>query len=87
MLDQEGLAGLFSQAMPALARAEIAEARAIIHGIEADTAPYPVIFAALYGDDAARELGYQPLGLPPRAGFDVALADALEHNRDPSAAV
>jgi hypothetical protein len=43
------------------------------------------VFAALYGDDAADQLGYQPLGLPPRAGFGVALADELDRNRNPAA--
>jgi hypothetical protein len=48
-----------------------------------DNALYPEIFACLYGDAAAEELGYLALGLPPRAGFEVALAQALEQRRDP----
>jgi hypothetical protein len=32
----------------------------------------------MFGDKASSDLGYQPLGLPERAGFTVALADALE---------
>jgi hypothetical protein len=34
---------------------------------------YPVIFAAMYGDTAARLLGYEPLGLSERAGFALAV--------------
>ena len=38
----------------------------------------PTVIACLYGDDAAKELGYPPLGLSKNAGFQIALADALE---------
>ena len=40
------------------------------------TRSFSVIFAALYGDDAAQECGYDPLGIPPWGGFDLALAEA-----------
>ena len=36
----------------------------------------PTLIAALFGDDAARQLGYTPLGLSPRAGLALALHDA-----------
>lgn len=36
----------------------------------------PTQITALFGDPAARELGYQPLGLSHRAGLALALADA-----------
>jgi hypothetical protein len=32
------------------------------------------LIAALFGDAAARELGYEPLGLSPRAGLALAAA-------------
>ena len=35
----------------------------------------PVQFACLYGDAAAREVGYTPLGLSANAGFEVALME------------
>jgi hypothetical protein len=38
----------------------------------------PTVIACLYGDEAAKELGYPPLGLSKNAGFQIALADALE---------
>jgi hypothetical protein len=41
----------------------------------------------MYGDAAAEQLGYPPLGLPARAGFEIALADALARRRDPLAAL
>jgi hypothetical protein len=37
----------------------------------------PVQVACLYGNEAAKSVGYQPLGLSHRAGFAVALEDAL----------
>jgi hypothetical protein len=86
MLDQEGLAGVFAGARPSLGDAALQHAREIIQAHVAN-ATYPTAFACLYGDEAATQLGYQPLGLPPRAGFAVALADALEQQRDPIAAL
>jgi hypothetical protein len=71
-LDQEGLAGAFAGVQPSLAGGELQRAREIIASL-GDDPPYPTTFAALYGDAAAAELGYRPLGLPPRAGFEVAL--------------
>jgi hypothetical protein len=86
MLDQEGLAGLFAGARPDLAPDELARARRVVAGV-GDDPGYPTAFACLYGDEAAEQLGYRPLGLPPRAGFAVALADALDRQRDPVGAV
>ena len=40
-----------------------------------DSVHYPTCIAALLGDEAARTLGYQPLGLSPYAGIAVAIAD------------
>jgi hypothetical protein len=45
----------------------------------------PVILACLYGDAAAREVGYPPLGLSPNAGFNLALAEAQESTTPPGA--
>ena len=38
----------------------------------------PTLVAALFGDPAARGLGYQPLGLRPRAGLALALHGRLQ---------
>jgi hypothetical protein len=86
MLDQEGLAGAFAGARPTLTPAQLGAARAVINALGGDP-PYPSVFAAMYGDAAAEELGHPKLGLPARAGFEVALADALEQRRDPLAAL
>lgn len=42
-----------------------------------DTDNYALCFAALMGDEAAQQFGYEPLGLSSRAGMALALADAL----------
>lgn len=86
MLAQEGLAAAFAGLQPALPPDDLARARALLTHLGADP-PYPQVFAVLYGDAAAVELGYQPLGLPPRAGFDIAVADALARRLDPVAAL
>ena len=38
-----------------------------------DSEDFPTRFACLYGDEAARSVGYTPLGLSRRAGYAVAL--------------
>jgi len=44
-----------------------------------------ILIAGLFGDAAARELGHEPLGLPPRAGLALALHGRLEpRERRPS---
>lgn len=43
------------------------------HGTASDP---PTIYACLYGDEAARQLGYAPLGLPPWAGLALARSGA-----------
>ena len=85
-LDQEALAAAFAGYAPRLSGTALADARAVIERL-GDDPPYPAVFAALYGDEAARELGYAPLGLPPRAGFEVAAADGLAQRRDAVAAL
>ncbi len=39
-----------------------------------DSTAAPVLFALLYGDEIAESLGYPPLGVPDRGGYDLALA-------------
>jgi len=46
-----------------------------------DTTDYPTLFACLYGDEAAKSVGYPPLGLSERAGFALALEEARRVNR------
>jgi hypothetical protein len=80
MLQQEGLAARFANQLPTLTPEALDQARRLLAGLDRERAPYPTIFAALYGDAAATALGYPALGLPPRAGFEVAIAD---ERRDP----
>ena len=86
MLDQEGLAQSFAGEVPDLGPDEVVRARRILAEV-GDDPGYPTAFACLYGDEAAQQLGYRSLGLPPRAGFAVALADALACRQDPVAAL
>jgi hypothetical protein len=75
MLEQEGLAGTFAGQQPTLGQEHLEAVRTTMLRLDLDSAPYPEIFAALYGDDAATQLGYRALGLPPRAGFEYALVE------------
>jgi hypothetical protein len=77
MMAQEGQAAAFAEvAPPTLPPAELDTIRAVIEP-RRDTTRFPVAFACLYGDEAAIAVGYPPLGLPPRAGYTLALIEAL----------
>lgn len=84
MLEQEGHAAVFAGGHPTLPLDALDRARAVTTPF-LDTAVYAQQFATFYGDAAAVSVGYRPLGLPPRAGFEVALADARAARRDPVA--
>ncbi|HTX57654.1 MAG TPA: hypothetical protein VMD47_11205 [Candidatus Acidoferrales bacterium] len=43
-----------------------------------DSHAAPIVFAALYGDEIAASLGYPPLGIPERGGYELALAGAAK---------
>lgn len=82
---QEGAAGMFAHASaPALDADELAYSQEVIAPYRA-SADYPVIMACLYGDEAAASLGYPTLGLGPRAGYAVALAEANQRGQAPEA--
>ncbi|MDB5104227.1 MAG: hypothetical protein JWP91_1916 [Fibrobacteres bacterium] len=63
-------------AEPGMDAGEEAYCREVIGPLKGN-ADVPTLIAALFGDEAAKRLGHAPLGLPPRAGLDLALADAL----------
>jgi hypothetical protein len=87
MMRQEGLAAVFAGASePTLDAEEIVYSREIIAPY-LDSADLPTLFACLYGDEAARSVGYTPLGLSPRAGYAVALAEAIDRRIEPEKAV
>lgn len=72
---QEGGAAAFAGAEPALDTDELEYTRAVVTP-HLGTAAFPTVFACLYGDEAARSVGYEPLGLSKNAGFALALYDA-----------
>jgi len=77
MIRQEGRARAFAGYAPELDPDDIAYSREVIEPYR-DSADYATCFTALYGDDIARAVGYQALGLSTQAGFNVGLVDAWE---------
>ncbi|HEY9084913.1 MAG TPA: hypothetical protein VIN40_03090 [Candidatus Tyrphobacter sp.] len=86
IMAQEGRAARFAGESVHLEGSELQRSRAVIEPY-LDSTLYPAIVAALYGDEAALSLGYSPLGLPERAGYAVALADALAEPQTPESAL
>ncbi len=86
MTQQEGRVLAYAGYTPELGAEELEYTRAVL-------APYlhsdefPVCFAALYGDAAAEQVGYEALGLAENAGFQRALYDALAEAGTPAEAV
>ncbi len=74
MLYQEGFAQSFAGLKPTLETDDLEYSRMVIAPF-LQSVEKPVQFACLFGDAAAREVGYMALGLSAFAGFDVALAD------------
>ena len=77
MLRQEGLSAQFAGRVLEFDAAELEYSRAVL-APHLCSAQQPLTYACMYGDDAAREMGYAPLGLSRYAGFQVGLANALE---------
>jgi uncharacterized protein YjaZ len=82
MMAQEGLVATFANRSLGFGnfefdREELEYSRAVI-APHLDSTHQPTVIACLYGDEAAKELGYPPLGLSKNAGFQIALANALE---------
>lgn len=81
ILLQEGTAmRLAGASNPALEPHALVRTREVIAG-HLDSEDQGTLIAALFGDRAARELGYEPLGLPTRAGLALALHGRLEPRR------
>ena len=72
---QEGGAAAFAGVEFALSADELETTRAVISP-HLPTTAFPTVFACLYGDEAARSVGYAPLGLSQNAGFALALFEA-----------
>jgi hypothetical protein len=76
----EGLAAVFAGAHhPYLDPEDLAYTAEVLQAYR-DTSEYPTIFTCLFGDEAARSVGYPPLGLSQRAGLALARDEA--HRRD-----
>ena len=75
MLRQEGQATAFAGRKGTMSFDDLEYTRAILEPL-LDSTHQPTVMAALYGDDAAISLGYPPLGVSPRAGFELALWEA-----------
>lgn len=76
MLAQEGYAmARAGCTQPALEAEELEYTREVI-APHWDATAYPLVFACLFGDEAASTFGYAPMGLSLRAGFALALYDA-----------
>jgi len=74
MLIQEGQVAAFAQLPAPLDADDLAYSRTVLQAY-LDSDHYPTCMAAIFGDEAARTLGYTPLGLSSYAGIGVALAD------------
>jgi hypothetical protein len=75
MLRQEGFAmARACCADPVLDSDDLAYTREVI-APHLNAKDYPTIMACLFGDEAARSLGYAPMGLSERAGLALALED------------
>jgi hypothetical protein len=73
MLKQEGEVLKFAGVLQWLDNEELEYTRAVLENY-LESSSKPVQVACLYGDEAARSVGYEPLGLEKRAGFALALA-------------
>ena len=75
-LQQEGRAMAFADCAVELEADDIEYSKQVLEPLLQST-HYPTCFAALYGDEIAKQVGYPPLGLSHHAGFQVGLSDAL----------
>ena len=76
IMTMEGCAAVFAGIRPPPLDAEDLAYTAEVLQPYRDTRDYPTIFAGLFGDEAARSVGYPPLGLSPRAGLALAHDEA-----------
>jgi hypothetical protein len=87
MLAQEGWAARFAGAtQPMLEPGDLDYTRKVLEPYR-HASDYPTVFACLYGDEAARSVGYPPRGLSARAGFALARAEALAQPGTPESAL
>ena len=77
MMAQEGDVAASAGRVPMLSSDDLEFTQIVLEPL-LDSEHQPTQLAALYGDAVALELGYPPLGLSPRAGFELALWEALQ---------
>ena len=83
MMRQEGHVAAFAGRQPSLSSDDLEYTRIVLEPLLEST-HQPTQMAALYGDAVAAELGYPPLGLSPRAGFELALSVMLQKSDHPT---
>lgn len=76
-LDLEGFALSHAGHHTELSEEELDYTRAVLEP-HLQSTHFPTLFTCLYGDEAAKTVGYPPLGLDPSAGFELALQQALK---------
>src|SRR5262245_42096201 len=87
MIEQEGMVAAFSgTGAPTLDADDLDYTREVLQ-TNLDATDYPTLVACLYGDEAARAVGYPPLGLSERAGYALARDEALRSGAAPAAAL
>ena len=85
MMQMDGRARAFGGAtQPELDADDLVYTRDVIAPF-LDATELPITFTCLFGDEAARMCGYEPLGLSPYAGFALALNEALRETTKPEA--
>ena len=83
MMRQEGLALAFAGATePVLDADDLHYTHEVIQPY-LDSEHFPTLFACLYGDEAAKSVGYEPLGLSAKAGYALALANVQQRDERP----
>ena len=87
VLQQVGFRAAFAGLKPALGADALAHASCIVAAHLSARAKSPEAYAAMFGDEQARARGITPLGLPARAGFELALAQALGSTKTPETAL
>lgn len=82
VMRQEGRAMRFAGMTPTLPDDDLDYSRHVL-GPHLSATETPILMTALFGDEAAHAFGYPPLGLSPRAGMEVALAEAMNESLMP----
>jgi hypothetical protein len=72
MMHQEGAVLRFSGEEIVLSTDELEYTRAVLEPL-LESSHHPTNFAAMYGDEAAKGVGFAPLGVSARAGFALAI--------------